>query len=327
VRRADRLLILSPGAGAARSLPIQGRPGAAPSASVLATLVVFVGCAEVLEIPDDPELAPGSWSCLGETNALPLLPAPVASRALVRVQACDFVRGCETKVTGLSARVCQKESLACADPVALDLVDEGGLFTFDVPTGAGGFDGYIDVSSATELCTNPSFGADGLTLCALSPGCDPAQPDDRCRTPLYAHALLFFNPPITGDRVEPLTLPLIPLAALPSWARTAGATLDASKGNLLISASDCDGAPAEGVTYQIDTDPERAAGLYVRDGEPSTAPATDASGVGAFLGVPEGHAEVSAYNAAHLQVGAVALQAAPFTVTYGALAPTSLAAP
>jgi hypothetical protein len=317
--RADRLLILSP--GAARL--IRCRCGAL----VLATLVVSEGCAEVLEIPDDPELSPGSWSCLSRTSALSLLPAPVTSRALVRVQACDFVRGCDTKVTGLSARVCQKQSLACSDPVALDLADEAGLFTFDVPTGTDGFDGYIDVSSETELCTNPAFGADALALCALAAGCEPAQPDDRCRIPLYAHALLFFNPPITHDSVEPLTLPLIPLAALPAWARTAGATLDPSKGNLLISASDCRGDPAAGVTYQIDNDPENVAELYVRDGEPSTAPETDASGVGAFLGVSEGSAEVSAYNAAHLRVGTVALRAAPFTVTYGALAPAWLGAP
>jgi hypothetical protein len=312
VQRADRLLNLTRGAGVAR---------------VAATLLGLAGCAEVLAIPEDPELSSGAWRCLGETSALSLLPAPVASRAVVRVQACDFARGCSTKVTGLRARVCQKKALGCGEPVALDLVDSEGLFTFEVPTPAGGFDGYLDVSSATELCTNPSFGDNGPTLCALSPGCDTALPDDRCRIPLYAHALLFFNPPITTDSAEPLTLPLIPSTALPSWARAAGAELDPTRGNLLVSATDCEGAPAAGVTYRVAPDPEQAVELYVREGEPSDALETDDSGVGALLGVPEGYAAVAAYNADDVQLGALAVQAAPLTVTYAALAPSAGAAP
>jgi hypothetical protein len=312
VQRADRLLTLTPGAGAAH---------------VAATLLLLAGCAEVLEIPDDPELSPGSWSCLGETSALSLLPAAVTSSAVVRVQACDFVRGCATKVTGLTARVCQKRALDCAEPVALDLVDTDGSFSFDVPTPAGGFDGYLDVSSATELCTNPSFGESGPALCALSPGCDPALPDERCRIPLYAHALLFFNPPITTDSAEPLTLPLIPSTALSRWARAAGAELDPGKGNMLVSATDCDGMPAAGVTYRVAPDPGQTVELYVRDGEPSGALETDGSGVGVLLGVPAGHTAVAAYDAADVQLGALAVQAAPFSVTYAALAPASRAAP
>jgi hypothetical protein len=312
VQRADRLLILTRGAGAAR---------------VVAALLVPASCAQVLEIPDEPELSRGAWSCLDETSALALLPAPLASRAVVRVQACDFVRGCATKVTGLTARVCQKKSLDCGAPVVLDLVDTDGLFTFDVPTSAGGFDGYLDVSSSTELCTNPSFGDDGPTLCALAPGCDLASPDDRCRTPLYARALLFFNPPITTDSAEPLTLPLIASSSLPSWARAAGAELDPGKGNMLVSATDCDGAPAAGVTYRVPSDPDPAVALYVREGGPSDALETDGSGVGALLGVPEGYAAVAAYNAAGVQLGALAVQAAPLTVTYAALGPASRSAP
>jgi hypothetical protein len=328
VQRADRLRIPSFDAGAL-STPARIQRGATPAArwatpraSITAALLAAAGCADVLEIPDDPELAPGAWSCLAETSALPLLPvATLPSSARVLVQACDFVRGCETKVTGLTARLCQKHSGACADPVLLDLVDEDGLFTFDVPTPPGGFDGYLDVSSASELCTNPAFGEDGPTLCALAPGCNPALPDARCRTPLYAHALLFFNPPITNDTREPLILRLIPSAALPAWARAAGVALDPGQGNLLVSAVDCDGEPAAGVTYQLDPAPEHAAELYVRDAEPSTVPATDSGDIRAFLGVPEGYTQVSAYNAAHLQIGAIALQSAPFSVTYGALSP------
>jgi len=250
----------------------------------------LAGCADVLDIPDDPELVEsGPWRCLGQPEAAP---APASSSAQVQVAACDFLsESCQTPVTGLRARLCPSNvDVDCAEPLAVDIVDQGGLLSFSVPTGPGGFDGYLEVESATEMCTNPSLGAQGAVLCGLSPECDPQAPSQACEVPLYARALLFFNPPVFNDTTRPIPLPLLPSAAMPSLSAAAHETpLDRTTGALFITALDCDGEPAAGVTYRIDRDEDRAAQLYVARGDPTDAVSrTDGSGLGGFVGVPPG---------------------------------------
>lgn len=287
----------------------------------LLVLSALVGCAEVLDIPDEPSLvAPGPWSCLAEPTERPSPPAP---SAFVRVQACDFLSpGCSTKVTGLSARLCAKHDEACAEPLVDDLVDDLGLLELMVPTPPGGFDGYLEVTSAAELCTSAAFGTTGPLLCAAARGCDPDAPDERCRIPIYARSMLFFNPPVILDDFEPQPLPLIPAAAIPDLVAAAGATLDPSTGNLFVTALDCEGRPAAGVRYSISA--EQGIPLYVHDGEVSdTSRETDRTGVGGFLGVPIGVAEVSAVVGESQLVGSVGVRTAPFTMTYTVLVPAA----
>lgn len=284
-------------------------------------LLVLAGCAEVLDIPDDPELVePSPWGCLSEPARAP---APTVSSVLVRVQACDFASPeCKTPVTGLSARVCAKFDRFCTEPIHENLADELGLLEFEVPTQSSGFDGFLEVTSATELCTSAAFGTMGPELCALSPACDPEAPDDNCRLPIYARSLLFFNPPVMLDNPAPHTLPLIPAAAIPDLATAAGAPLDPSTGNLFVTALDCLGRPAAGVRYSIDA---QGTPLYVHDGEVSDASLeTDSTGVGAFLGVPSGFPAVTAIVGESQIVGSVDVQTEPFTMTYTVLAPAPL---
>ena len=54
---------------------------------------------------------------------------------------------------------------------------------------------------------------------------------------------------------------------------------------------------------------------------------TDDSGIGGFLGVPPGFAEVQGYNRRYQKVGVIGVQTEPFTVTYSALAPEPEPAP
>jgi hypothetical protein len=289
---------------------------------LLLLVPAVTGCAEVLDIPDAPTLIePSPWGCLSEPMLRPVAPAP---SAIVRVQACDFVSpGCTTPVTGLSARVCAKLDAHCADPIAENLVDDVGLLELEVPTPPGGFDGYLEVTSATELCTSSAFGTTGPQLCALTPACNPAAPDDNCRMPIYARSLLFFNPPITLDNFEPQLLPLIPAAAIPGLVTAAGTTLDPSTGNLFVTALDCEGRPAAGVRYSLDA--PQGTPLYVHDGVVSdTTRETDGTGVGGFLGVPIGLAQVSGVVGQSQVVGSVGVRTAPFTMTYTVLVPAPL---
>lgn len=294
----------------------------------------LAGCADVLDIPDDPELvASGPWRCLGQPESAR---AATSGSARVQVAACDFEsESCGTPVTGLRARLCPSNvDVDCAEPLSVAIMDQGGLLSFSVPTSPEGFDGYLEVESATELCTNPSLGPQGAVLCGLLPECDPAAPSQACEVPLFARALLFFNPPIFNDTTRPIPLPLVPSVAMPALSAAAHeATLDRTTGNLFITALDCDGEPAAGVTYRIDRDEDRAAQLYLADGDPTgAASSTDGTGLGGFVGVPPGivgvQGSIDAGGSsqdihAEVAVGALETFTQPLTMSYAFLSPAA----
>lgn len=300
----------------------------------------LTGCADVLDIPEDPQLVDGGpWRCLGQPAGVS---APTSGSAQVQVAACDFQSAsCETPVTGLRARLCPSNvDTDCAEPLSVDIVDEGGLLSFSVPTPAKGFGGYLEVESVTEMCTNPSLGAQGGVLCGLSPECDPAAPSWACEVPLYARALLFFNPPIFNDTARPISLPLVPSVALPALSAAAHeGGLDRTTGNLFVTALDCDGEPAAGVTMRIDRDAERATQLYLAHGNPSDAALhTDATGLGGFVGVPPGIVGVQGSvdlrgtdggdtdrgdTDERVAIGALETFTQPLTVSYAFLSPAA----
>jgi hypothetical protein len=278
----------------------------------------LTGCAQVLDIPDDPEVV-GRWRCLSEP--LPA-PVPLATTADVQVQACDFMDNCTSKVGGMSARLCRQADVYCTNPVTEGIVDVEGLMTFTVPTPLIGFNGYLEVTPSTALCNDPVFGDFGQMLCGLAPNCNLEAPDDNCRVPIYARALFFFNPPIFNDTRQPMPLPLLRAADIPIMLQAAGAQLNPATGNLFITALDCDGQPAAGVTYSMQQNPDLVTQLYVHGGLPNKEDLeTDESGIGGFLGVPAGYANVTGYNEDRAVVGETAVHAAPFTMTYTAIMP------
>jgi hypothetical protein len=283
----------------------------------------LAGCAEILDIPSDLELPPdGPWRCL-EEPAEPVVPS--TSMATVRFQACDFISNCTLPVTGLSARVCDKLDIGCNNPRVANIRDTNGQLEFDVPTGPRGFDGYVEVSTALAPCFDTNvFGnaAQGL-LCQLAPECDPAAPTAACDVPIYSPVLWFFNPPVVADLEQPIPLQLYPSASLPLVVDAAGGTLAPGTGSVFMTAIDCDGQPAPGVTLDIAEYQDEATPLYFDSGVISnTVSETDASGIGGFIRIPPGFVEITGLNRSSLPIGEVGVQANPVFVTYTVLAPT-----
>jgi len=226
-------------------------------------------------------------------------------------------------VTGLTARLCDKLDVDCLNPLQLGVSGSDGAFEFDVPTAGAGFAGYLEVSSALSPCTSPIFGQASPFVCSLAPDCNPEAPDESCDVPIYARALLFFNPPITSDLSEPVVLSLLSSPALPGIVRAAGSNYDPTMGSLFVVARDCDDTPAAGIRYDLGEDPGQLTQLYMESGILSRARnATDVTGIGAFTGVRPGFASVVAYDSAGARFGAIGVQVAPGTITYVTLVPS-----
>jgi hypothetical protein len=291
-------------------------------------LLVFltpVACSQVLDIPSDPKLAAtGPWRCLSQPSAAASAGA-ASAQATVRVQACNFITDCTTTASGLTARLCDKRDVGCNNPRLSGITDTNGELTFQVPTAGGGFDGYLLVTSQVASCTDAqAFGAvAGKNLCDLvAPMCDITAPDARCYLPVYAPAMLFFNPAIVADVETPLPLQLFPTSGLPTVIGAAGIQVDPTAGNLFIQALDCDGKPASGVTYQIAQYESQVSPLYVDNGIVSESVThTDSTGVGGFVRVPPGFVSVTGFNSDSVAIGAIGVQAAPSVLTYSALLP------
>jgi hypothetical protein len=277
-------------------------------------------CAEVVSFPEDPRLIEsGPWRCLGA-------PAPSdsggQSTATVRMQVCDAFGECAVPLSGLSAELCAKVDVGCTRPLDIEIREVDGLLEFEVPIGDDGFDGYLAVSSPSAPCTSPSFGEASAALCAASPGCDPEQPGDSCLVPVYVRALWFFNPPIIADTPEPLRLSLLSSAAQPSLAAASGGSFDPSTGSVVVTGFDCDGGRAPGVSYDMRQYADAVSQWYMANGIlTASVSETDATGMGGFVGVPPGFADVEAYNAENERVGAVGVQVSAGTISYASLVP------
>lgn len=293
----------------------------------LAIALGQAGCAAIVEFPDDPQLvvtaalsAQPGWSCLAEP-AQPLLPSAPSAR--VNVMACDALRNCSGPVTGLTARVCTKIDVDCNTPLLEGLHDTDGFFDFEVPMGLMGFDGYLEISSGTAPCTSPVFGEAGPLVCGLAPQCDPSAPDASCDVPVYLRYLHFFNPPITADATEPTFVTLVPTAGLLNILQATGGEFDPSGGVVIVTARDCDGVPAAGITYELVDADQPATAMYMDNGVLSSArSATDLSGIGGFVGVPRGYKNIDAYAATGEHIGRVGVQVAPGSLTNITLLPS-----
>jgi hypothetical protein len=279
----------------------------------------------VLDIPSTSSLAlapSGPWRCLdGDSEPV----APSGATAVARFRACDFISNCTIPVTGLSARLCDKLDVGCNNPRVSNVRDTGGLIEVEVPTGARGFDGYLQVSTTLAPCFDTSaFGeaANGF-LCQLAPECDPATPTPACDIPIYFPVMWFFNPPLVADVEEPIPLQLYPSAALPLILDAAGGEFAPGTGSVFMTVTDCDGKPAPGVSLEVAEHADVAYPLYFDSGVISnTATQTDGTGVGGFIRIPPGFVEISGIGADGETLGKVGVQANPTFVTYTVLAPT-----
>jgi hypothetical protein len=290
----------------------------------LASLAAIqLGCAALVEIPDDPRLvASGPWDCLSDLDSRPV---PDVSTARVRVRVCDALLGCSLPPQGLVAKICGKLDATCASPLPTTISYEGGVFEFNVSTGTLGFDGYLDISGPVALCTDRGvFGDASSALCAMLPECDPASPDLRCSIPVYLRARAFFNPPIVADHeLAPLTL--VTLAASLGIAQATGTMADPrTTGSLLPTVLDCDGVPAEGVTFSMESPQADTIRLmYVENNIPSvTRDQTDVTGNGVFIGVPGGFASVVAHTSEGERIGSAGANVAAYSNSFITLVPS-----
>jgi hypothetical protein len=227
-------------------------------------------------------------------------------------------------VTGLHADLCDKLDVGCNNPRIAGVSDRGGSFALDVPVGPRGFDGYLQVVPTRARCDDASvFGnAAGPLVCSLAVGCDLSAPSDACYMPTHASVLWFFNPPVTADIAQPIPLQLFPFAALPSVIDAAGGTLDPTTGAVFMTALDCDGQPASGVSFRIAEYQDRARSLYFISGVISnTALETDSTGAGGFIRIPPGFVEISAVNREGATIGTVGVLSRASFVSYTVLVP------
>jgi hypothetical protein len=292
--------------------------------SVAAALAAIqLGCAALVEFPDDPRLVVDSpWDCLTELGPRPV---PKVSTARVNVRVCDALLGCSLPPEGLTAKVCGKLDPTCASPLPTAISYDDGVFEFDVATGTLGFDGYLAITGPIALCTDRDvFGDASSALCAMLPECVPASPDVRCAMPVYLNALAFFNPPIVADQqLGPLTL--VTLAASLGIARATGTMADpTTTGSLLPTVLDCDGVPAEGVTFSMESpQAETIRLMYVENSIPSvTRDQTDVTGSGVFIGVPGGFANVVAHNSEGERIGSAGANVAAYSNSFITLVPS-----
>jgi hypothetical protein len=308
----------------------------------LSFITVIMGCSEILDIPDNPvlvgdedtdgaieeetnkeELAEEDpWRCLENP---PRLSEPTEPSATVRVVACDFHSGCNEGVSGITAHLCDRRDIECQNPLDSNIIGKtDGLLEFKVPTMEEGFDGFLKIIPPTELCTDEKvFGEISPGLCEVLTDCDPSAPDDGCQFPTYAPAHLFFNPPVVVDLEEPLTLPLFNVVESVHRLELAGIEQESETGNLFLTALDCNGKPAEGVSFEINQQNRSAIKVYEIAGMITrTAYETDSSGMGGFMSVPPGFAEVSAYNKDLQLIGKVLLLSASWVTTFSFIYPT-----
>jgi hypothetical protein len=282
--------------------------------------VLPLGCAQIADLPGDPRLVVDEqWGCLSEPQRVPVPRQPTVH---IIIEVCDFLRDCTAPITGVTGKLCGKADVGCSQPLLEGITDVGGTLEFDVPTGSDGFDGYLSLSGPSELCTNrEAFGLASMYMCSLLPECDGERPDSRCMMPLYSPALLFFAPPVTGER-PPTSIPLVSSAAVPAVLMAAGSAFDPALGTLILRGRDCTGAPAAGIRYELVQPQEQSTRLYIRTGILSpAASSTDISGLGGFAGLRPGFVDVEAYNGAGEHIGEAGVQIAAFTITYSGAGP------
>jgi hypothetical protein len=295
--------------------------------TLLSGLLGLGACAEILDIPDDPEFEEtGPWRCVDQSAQATQAPADTAK---VTFKVCDFISGCTKAIPAVSARLCDKLDVACLAPrSSVVMSDANGLVTFDVPTPQGRpFDGYVEFIPPFALCTDPAaFGAAAGLLCQLvAATCDPMNPTEGCAVPVFSPVLWFFNPPMVVDLPEPILLQLYPAAQLPPLIQAAGAQLDPTTASVFLTAWDCDGNPAPGVTLTVPEHEEAVQPLYYNSGVIRAGLAeTDSSGIGGFIKVPPGFVNVSGVNEDGEPVGIVGVQARLPFVTYTVLVPPSM---
>ena len=162
----------------------------------------------------------------------------------------------------LQAKFCAKLDVDCSHPLAGEsVVDQAGRLVAKVRAG---FDGYIELSSSATM-----------------------------------PALFFVTLPLWQDTMIQHVVPLVSAESFEGIADALGATVDLQQlGEVFALATDCSGAPAQGVRFEADRATPTTKRYYMVNNVPvESASATDAAGSGGFLNLPTGFTTVTGFVA------------------------------
>lgn len=245
-------------------------------------------CQRNVCVAPDGGASAAKWECLGMvTQAI-----PTKSMITLTMPVEDLLTHM-APTTGISARACAKQDVACANPLVANVTPnaEGRLlFTLGA-----GFNGYVEIVSTTT-------------------------------PPTYVPGLVFFNPPLNDDYTS-IRVRLIAPETLPLLAGAAGAELDLTKGLLVFIAQDCDGVVADGVGANLDDyngpPPLPIKRFYFKNDLPfPDATATDPSGIGGFINLTSGvHSITATHQASGKPLGTISALVRPSSISYAALPP------
>ncbi|HEX3596244.1 MAG TPA: hypothetical protein VHU80_14135, partial [Polyangiaceae bacterium] len=155
-----------------------------------------------------------AWTCLQKPE--PALKPPSLEPITFEMQVVEFVS--EMPYVGLSVKACSPSDPDCGSPLGATTTGDDGRFTLTVPSGASGFNGYIDLSGST----------------------------------LYPTLYYFLPPLIVGGDRGRLRLPSSDTIAV--LASAIGVDkLDDQRGALALVPWDCTLSPAPGVSFLIDS--------------------------------------------------------------------------
>jgi len=189
-------------------------------------------------------------------------------------------------VPGAQVNLCRKLDVDCATPVSTAVSDSDGGVTFSVSTAA--FAGYLAVQAVGTV-----------------------------------PALYFFNPDI--DRDQAVSISVAAPAAYVGLLLQLERQPSPGHGNVVISALDCTGAPAAGVSYSTLDGDDMTSPFYTLKGLPTlTAKATDAVGYGGLINVPAGTATVTTTLASPpADLGMISLLVREGAITYARVVPSA----
>jgi hypothetical protein len=213
---------------------------------------------------------------------------PVTSTQSPPYKVSAVVRDLVTQmpVQNAEIKLCRKIDVDCANPIGTAMSDSSGGVTFSVDMM--GFTGYLFIQAAGVLDT-----------------------------------LYFFNPAIDRDQtVPPLSLatPTANFGLLFQLMRQ----MSPGHGNVVVTARDCTGAAAGGVSFETPSSDDMSSQFYLVGGLPSgTATQTEnQSGYGGFINLPAGAATVGAsLESPRTDLGTISLLVRDGAITYTQVVP------
>ncbi len=205
--------------------------------------------------------AGGPWGCVGNVTWPEPDPSVPASASIRVVKLIG-----QTPFPGLTVKICPSLDIACETPLGETTSDETGMLTLPVYKG---FQGHMLAPPP------PSF-------------------------PEMFPLVLYLLPPPAGVEPEPRngTINVTSNAEMTTITSVAGKTIEPGTGHLFITANDCLGQRAPGVSFKVDIISPTTGTFYVGDnGLPSQTLASTANrGEGAIINVPTGFVTLTAVS-------------------------------